>query len=286
MSRFEPSRRKLVPSSACRLAAIAALALLTADAARAGVQVTLAPGIPNISGTWERYRGRPGDPALPPREAQAPMKPDVLRAWQARQAERRAADARGQPLATRNAYCIPDGMPGMMAGPFPFEILQSPGQVTIVQEAYNQIRRIYLDKPQSSLADLELGFYGHSVGQWDDKGNLSADTIGVKEDVRFRDVPHSPNMRITERIHLAAPDILWDEVTVVDPAVLTGPWTFTFAYKRMQDYEILEDVCEDNREYSDENGVLQLGPGGQAGSAGGAAPAGGQGAGETSNGGR
>jgi hypothetical protein len=258
--------------------AVAALALPPADAvaqsggagrgfAEAEAEVNgngsawLEPGVPNISGAWERFRGRQGDPGVPPPESTPPLKPEHLASWERRQAESRAADARGEPLATGYTFCLPDGMPSMMSGPFPFEFLQSPGQVTVVQEAYNQIRRIYLDKPQSDLDDLEPGFYGRSVGRWED-GALVVDTIGIKDYVRFRDVPHTPGLRITERIWLVAPDILWDEITIEDPGVLETPWTFTFAYRRMPDYEILEYVCEDNREYADEDGVTRLRLGG------------------------
>ena len=40
--------------------------------------------------------------------------------------------------------------------------------------------------------------------------------------------------------------------------MLEKPWTTTFAYRRMPGYEIIEYVCEDNREYADENGVTRL----------------------------
>ncbi len=40
---------------------------------------------------------------------------------------------------------MPDGMPAMMMGMFLMEVLQTPGQVTIIQEAYNQVRRIYMN---------------------------------------------------------------------------------------------------------------------------------------------
>jgi hypothetical protein len=119
------------------------------------------------------------------------------------------------------------------------------------------VRRVYFDTPQAALGDIELGFYGHSVGRWDG-GTLNVDTIGIKEYVRYRDVPHSPQMKLDERLHLVKPDMLWDEITITDPAVLEKPWTVTFAYRRMPDYKILEYVCEDNREYADENGVTRL----------------------------
>ncbi len=245
-----------------RTASLACAALCGALAALlCGTSAAQLPdGVPNISGAWERLGGLGGggdSPHMPPREPPPPLKPEFRAEWEARREAARAADARGEPLATNYTFCIPDGMPGMMSGPFPFEILQSPGQVTIVQEAYNQIRRIYLDKPQLPLAEIEPGFYGRSVGEWRDD-TLVVETIGVREDVRFRDVPHSPEMRITERLRLVAPDVLWDEITIDDPAVLEEPWTVTFGYRRMPDYEILEYVCENNREYADERGVTRL----------------------------
>ena len=212
---------------------------------------------PDLTGSWERYRGPAGDPTNPPPEAAPPLKGDLLVEWEERRAAAREADARGEPAASNVTHCIPDGVPSMMNGPFPFEIVQNATQINIAQEAYSQIRRIYLDKPQLTLDDIELGFYGRSVGEWQGD-TLVVDTIGIKEYVRFRDVPHTRDMRLTERFRLVTPDILWDEITITDPAVLDKPWTVTFAYRRMPDYEIIEYVCEDNREYADEDGVTRL----------------------------
>jgi hypothetical protein len=214
-------------------------------------------GPPDLTGTWERFRGAPGDPTSPPPEAPPPLKASLLAEWQARRAAEREADARGEPLATNYTHCIPDGVPSMMSGPFPFEIVQSATQINIAQEAYSQIRRIYLNKPQAALDDIEPGFYGRSVGQWRGE-TLAVDTIGIKDYVRFRDVPHTRDMRVIERFNLVTPDILWDEITIEDPAVLESAWTVTFAYRRMPEYEIIEYVCEDNREYADEHGVTRL----------------------------
>jgi len=234
-------------------------ALLTAIAViLVSTQVEAQPQvIPDLSGSWERYRGPPGDPSNPPPESTPPLKGDLLVEWQARRAAERAADARGEPIATGYVHCLPDGVPSMMSGPFPFEIVQGKTQINIAQEAYSQVRRIYLGKPQLTLDDIELGFYGRSVGEWE--GNtLVVDTIGIKDYVRFRDVPHTADLQITERFRFVTPEVLWDEITLEDPAVLEKPWTVTFAYKRMPDYEIIEYVCEDNREYADENGVTRL----------------------------
>ena len=108
-----------------------------------------------------------------------------------------------------------------------------------------------------SLDDIEPGFYGRSVGHWEDD-TLVVDTIGVKKSVEFRNVPHTVDMRITERIHLVEPDVLWDEVTIEDPEVLESPWVATFVFRRLAGYEMMEYVCEDNREYADETVTPRL----------------------------
>jgi hypothetical protein len=212
---------------------------------------------PDLTGTWERYRGPAGDATNPPPESPPPLKAQLLKEWQQRRAAEREADAKGEPIAKGYTHCIPEGYPTLMSGPFPFEIVQSRSQVNIAQEAYSQVRRIYLGKPQKKLEDIEPGFYGHSVGNWE-RGTLVVDTLGIKDYVIFRDVPHSPQMRVRERLHLVTADILWDELTIEDPTFLEKPWTLTFAYRRMPNYEIIEYVCEDNREYADDKGVTRL----------------------------
>ena len=54
-------------------------------------------------------------------------------------------------------------MPAMMQGMFPMEVLESDDQVTIIQEAYNQVRRVYPDEQQIPGEEAEPRFWGHSV---------------------------------------------------------------------------------------------------------------------------
>jgi hypothetical protein len=58
-------------------------------------------------------------------------------------------------------------------------------------------------------------------------------------------------MRIHESIHMLTPDFFEDRITIEDPVYLTGPWTFSYAYKRLPHYKMLEYVCDSNREYKD-----------------------------------
>jgi hypothetical protein len=217
-----------------------------------GALLFMQTNVPDITGSWERAR----DNSIPA-QGQPPLKPEYLKQWQEKQKALREASAKGQPIAERVVMCLPDGMPGMMAGPFPIEFLQSKGQVTIIQEAYTQVRRILLDRPQKPLDDIEPGFYGHSVGHWEN-GTLIVDTLGIKENVTYQNIPHSPALRIRERMSLTPAGLLRDEITIEDPMFLEKPWTFTFGYRRMPDYQLLEYICEDNREYADQNGVQQI----------------------------
>jgi hypothetical protein len=59
-------------------------------------------------------------------------------------------------------------------------------------------------------------------------------------------------------MRLVTPDILHDEITVEDPVALERPLTYTLAYRRMPGYKMVEFVCENNREYIDEDGVVRM----------------------------
>lgn len=247
-------------------AAIAAAVLLgtAAQAADAEKPARRDLGPVDFTGDWQRYpgiggRGGPPDPAaLPPPATKMVLRPKYQGPYDARRARERESDAKGEPIAASGVDCLPYGMPEMMSAIYPLEILQTPGQVTIIAEAFSQVRRIYIGKPQAKIGDVAPGYYGHSVAHWEGS-TLVVDTIGVKQSVLgHSEMPHSDQMRITERLRLVRPDILHDQITVEDPVTLEQPWTFTFAYKRMRDYEMLEYVCENNHEYIDDQGVTHL----------------------------
>jgi hypothetical protein len=211
---------------------------------------------PDLSGVWSPSRVTgPGAPAPPTTPI---LKSPYKERYEARRAKEKEAAARGEQLAAAG-LCEPYGMPTMMAvAVYPMELIQTAKQVTIVAEAFSEVRRIYLGKPQSALDDLDPGYYGRSVGKWDGD-TLIVDTIGVKESVRgYQGLPHSPLMRITERIRRNASDQLRDQITIEDPVMLEKPITYTLVYKLLPDYEMVEFVCENNREYVDEKGVVRL----------------------------
>src|SRR5690606_25420842 len=128
----------------------------------------------DIGGTWERYpsqfAGLGSDdnaPARPQPVPDPPLKPEYYAEWRKAQDEAAALTAAGRPPATHYTHCIGDGMPGMMMAMFPMEVLVTGDQVTVIQEAYNQVRRIYIGEEAPPPEDAEPRFAGHSGAHWE-----------------------------------------------------------------------------------------------------------------------
>ena len=247
------------PGSSIRHVAAVLLAATASLAFTAPLRAQEAAAIKGINGSWERYPtvagGLGSDPEhLPQRPPEPipdpPLKPEYYGEWRATSQRTAELIAQGLPPVDSNSACLPQGMPGMMMATFPMEVLETPGQVTFIQEAYNQVRRVYLGEDLIAAEDAEPRYAGHSVGRWDGD-TLVVETVGVKDYAKFRGVPHSMNMRILERIRLVDDDYMENAVTVTDPEYLIGPWTWTWMYRRWPDYKIQEYVCENNKYYED-----------------------------------
>lgn len=238
-------------------------AILVAAAALAAFAAP-ARAEPDLTGTWERYPqpGETVDPRYTPTPVpDPPLKPEHRGPWQANQEKLAARLAEGQPAGDNYVKCLPDGMPAMMQGMFPMEIFQRPEQINITQEAFNQTRRIYMNEPLPSWDEVDPTFYGTSVARWEGD-TLVIETTGIKQNVQFRWTPHSESMKVTEHLRLLAPDILQNRI-VIEDAYLEQPWTYSYTYRRMPGYKLLEYVCEDNRDYVDAQGNVTLRLGGE-----------------------
>jgi hypothetical protein len=233
---------------------LVALVLIASTARTALAQV-------DLSGVWAPYRaGRGADPALtPPPPSPIVLKPQYAKPYDARRAADDEAAKRGEPQATPAVSCVPYGMPRMMTvALYPMEVIQTPKQVTIITEAFSEVRRVYMNQPQLPIDEVPPGYYGHSVGRWDGT-TFVIDTVGIKESVpSYQMMPHSNQMRITERIRLVTPDVLHDQITIEDPVALEKPVVYTLAFRRMPNYKMVEFVCENNREYVDEKGAVKM----------------------------
>jgi len=240
--------KRMLLSAAVISFAACAPAQAHAGTANAAAPATATKGEPNISGVWEIYP----DPfageentflELPVPGGGPKLKEPYASAWKKLRDERETLLKAGTPRADPSTKCLPEGMPMIMGAIFPLEILQTPGRVTVLAEFLTQTRRIYLNRPMPPLDELNPNFYGFSSAKWEGD-TLIVTTKGVKEDVDFFEIPHSPEMVITERIRLTGPDLMEDEITIEDPKMLVEPYRFTYGYKRNPDYEMQEYFCD------------------------------------------
>jgi hypothetical protein len=148
-------------------------------------------------------------------------------------------------------------MPGVMGMIYGMDVLQTSNTIALTSEWQAETRRIWLDRKEHPPADeLDASYEGDSIGHWEGDV-LVVDTVGLRPDVPFRhQLPylHSENTHIVERIYQKTPDLLVDEMTIIDPDVFVAPWKREFTYRYRPDLRIREYVCLDNNRNVDEDG--------------------------------
>ena len=201
------------------------VALICAGASAASVA---APAAQDISGIWwaNSYQSQfkpEGGGALPFTPAGA----DTYRKNVASLKDGSVEDA-------ARKFCVPDGVPRILATPYPFQLFQSPGFVTIVYEQNHVFRTIPLDRPVPKDEELVAYPYysGNSFGHWEGD-TLVVVTKGFNEKtfIDASGVPHSDQLNVTERIRkLNGGEVLEDVATVEDPVMFSKPWSARFVY--------------------------------------------------------
>jgi len=157
-------------------------------------------------------------------------------------------------------FCVPDGVPRVLATPYPFEIIQAPpGQVTIIHELNHQIRMVAMDKKLPSDDDLSIFPYynGHSVGHFEGD-TLVVETAGFNEKtfIDATGAPHTDEMHTIERIRKVSPTQLEDVVTIHDPQYYSRDWQARFVYNLRKELRLEDYVCgEPHRDLSSVAGV-------------------------------
>ena len=220
-------RNRVIFSAA---AAAAMFALLPAahsqDAAHQG-------SVPDLSGVWQVTKYQPK--MFP--NGGAPLAP-----WG--EAKFKTANAETN---DPNLGCLPTGVPRLMFVPLPLEIVQTPTRVVIIHEGVQALREIYLNRQHPK--DLDPTYSGDSVGKWEGD-TLVLDTIGFNDKTWLDAVglPHSDAMHIIERFRRPDFGHMEVKVTIDDPKAYTKPWTATIGWEYFPDTELLDWVCENERD--------------------------------------
>lgn len=124
------------------------------------------------------------------------------------------------------------GFPLMMESASPLQFLVTPRE-TLMINYYRDVRHVYTDgRPMPPAEDIWPSPWGTSVGHWEGD-TLVIETVGVRTDFGIPLLPvRTDGARYVERIRMTGPDRIESEMTITDPATLTGPWVVKLAWRR------------------------------------------------------
>jgi hypothetical protein len=200
-----------------------------------------ADGKPDLSGIWRAADGK-YLANIAADQGEAPFQP-----WaEALYKERVANLGKDRP----SGRCLPHAVPdNMMVRSGPFKIIQTPGVIVILFEEMNHFRQIFTDG--RGLPEIkEQTWLGYSTGKWEGD-TLVVETIGF-HDRSWLDNPghpHSEAMRVTERFKRRDFGHLDIQITIDDPKTYTKPWSADAHFDIAADSELLESICENEKDY-------------------------------------
>ena len=167
----------------------------------------------------------------------------------------------GKDMPEAGWYCVGTGMPYIMTNlaSYPIEIVQKPGELYMMSELEQQLRRVFLDGRQVP-ENYPRTRTGYSIGHWE------GDTL-VVETSNFKDwplgsAPRSESAKITERFTLTTKDkvsakptaftstipalndkVLIDHLTIEDSQYYAKPLEVDVYYQTVSDKDTLEYDC-------------------------------------------
>lgn len=202
-----------------------------------------ADGTPDLSGIWMRPRG-----AKPPTGGADGIASGLEVVFQppgaALYKERGDNGGRGTP----SQRCLPHGITKAMSVPEPFKIVQTTGLIVILHEEFNHYRQIYTDGRRVP-AGRAPAYFGYSLGRWDGE-TLLVDTTGFVDGtwLDFRGHPATDALHIVERYQRRDFGHLDVRFTIDDPKAYARPWDVGFGFGLLPDTELIEHICENERD--------------------------------------
>ena len=228
---------------------------LTAPAPRAP------DGKPDFSGVWRWNPGRYAN------DVTVDLAPGDVQPWAATLASQRQERlAKDDPA---NMECRPQG-PRANLVPFNLaKIVQTPTLIVIFQEDMS-FRQIFIDG-RDLPPDPNPSWMGYSVGRWE-TDTLVVESAGFNDRtwLDFMGHPHTEALRVTERFRRSTVGRIEIEKRFKDPGAYARPWTITVAADLAADTDLLEYVCENERDRAhlvgtasdgiDANKVIEIAP--------------------------
>ena len=112
----------------------------------------------------------------------------------------------------------------------------------------HQVRRVSLNVPHS--ANPKPSWYGESVGHYDGD-TFVVDSVGFNDLTYLDDGghPHSDAYHSIERFRRRDFGHLDYEITIDDPKAYTRSWKVSIPFALFPDNELMESVCENERDF-------------------------------------
>ena len=233
-----------------RLIAATGAIVLAVAASRADGQTLprSSDGKPDLSGIWQAVNSAAWNVLAHPADAGVPAGLGVVEgneipyrpAAAAKQRENHANRATLDPVAK----CWLPGVPRATYMGFPFQIVQTPAQTSILYEYAHTTRHIYMNSMHPK-GPIEW-WMGDSRGRWEGD-TLVVDVVHFNDQTWFDNAGnhHSEQLHVVERYTLVSPNHLQYEATIEDPKVFTRPWKISMPlYRRLDpNMQLLEYEC-------------------------------------------
>jgi hypothetical protein len=161
---------------------------------------------------------------------------------------KRAENYTNRLTADPEAKCWMVGVPRITYMPFPFEIVQTPKQITLLYEYVHTNRNLYLDSvhPEGEPGEIEW-FMGDSRARWEGD-TLVVDVTHFTAETWFDRSGnfHSNELHVVERYTRTGPDHMLYEAMIEDPKAFTRPWNMSMPlYRRVENnVRVLEYECQ------------------------------------------
>ena len=221
----------------------------------------------DFSGVYHAPGYGPGDPASKTGEstshnlardldqADVPMQPWAKELYEKRRYDLSKDDPEG--------YCLPMGVPRV--NPYPWKMVQTDTLLAILFEGnVHSYRQIFLDGRRHD-PDVEETFWGDSIGTWEGKEALVVDTVGLgfgdgRNNKSWLDGgghPRTNKLHVMERFTRPEYARIVREITIDDPGAYTRPWKVVQTSQLAPDWEIMENICNENHDGKGNNQDVQ-----------------------------
>jgi hypothetical protein len=199
-----------------------------------------ADGKPDLSGMWTPPAGYVRDLTKDSKDP-VPFQP-----WAKAVYDERAAGLHWK--EEPDANCLPQGTPKILVAPAPWRLVQTPGYIVFVHEAFNLWRQVFTDGRELAITeDTAPTWFGYSVGKWDGDA-LVVESRGFNGKVWLDQLgkPSTEALHVTERFRRKDFGHLGIQITIDDPKAYTKPWSVDLEATLQLGSELMEFICLEN----------------------------------------